>query len=110
MAQRAAKLTVLDPASFILKRQTVCGFWLHCWYRAAKPNEITAMPAMLDRLALLVTGATISTPVIATYGLDQCKQEAIAKSTVTWKGEAHEIVNTQGLLAFADDQTVPPRR
>jgi NADPH:quinone reductase-like Zn-dependent oxidoreductase len=70
------KPMVVNPGSFIFKKQTIRGFWLLYWYQSAKPDEITAM---FDHLAPLVAAGTISTPVAATYRLDQVR-EAIAKA------------------------------
>jgi NADPH:quinone reductase-like Zn-dependent oxidoreductase len=67
---------VVQPSSFIFKKQTIRGFWLLYWYQSAKPDEITAM---FDHLAPLVACGTISTPVVATYGFEQVA-EAIAKA------------------------------
>jgi NADPH:quinone reductase-like Zn-dependent oxidoreductase len=70
------KPMVVNPGSFIFKKQTIRGFWLLYWYQSAKPDEITAM---FDHLAPLIAAGTISTPVAATYRFDQVK-EAIAKA------------------------------
>jgi NADPH:quinone reductase-like Zn-dependent oxidoreductase len=70
------KPMVVNPGSFIFKKQTIRGFWLLYWYQSAKLDEITAM---FDHLAPLVAAGTISTPVAATYRLDQVR-EAIAKA------------------------------
>src|SRR5260221_745009 len=70
------KPMVVQPGSFIFKKQTIRGFWLRYWYQSAKPDEITAM---FDHLAPLVGSGTISTPVVATYGFEQVA-EAIAKA------------------------------
>ena len=70
------KPMVVQPGSFIFKKQTIRGFWLFYWYQSAKPDEITAM---FDHLAPLIAAGTISTPVAATYGFDQAR-EAITKA------------------------------
>jgi NADPH:quinone reductase-like Zn-dependent oxidoreductase len=70
------KPMVVNPGSFIFKKQTIRGFWLLYWYQSAKPDEITAM---FDHLAPLIAAGTITTPVAATYRFDQVK-EAIAKA------------------------------
>lgn len=70
------KPMVVQPGSVIFRMQTVRGFWLLYWYQSAKPDEIAAM---FDHLAPLVAAGTISTPVVATYRLDQVK-EAIARA------------------------------
>jgi len=70
------KPMVVNPGSFIFKKQTIRGFWLLYWYQSAKPEEITAM---FDHLAPLIAAGTISTPVAATYRFDQVK-DAIAKA------------------------------
>jgi NADPH:quinone reductase-like Zn-dependent oxidoreductase len=70
------KPMVVNPGSFIFKKQTIRGFWLLYWYQSAKPDEITAM---FDHLAPLIAAGTISTQVAATYRFDQVK-EAIAKA------------------------------
>ena len=70
------KPMVVQPGSFIFKKQTIRGFWLLHWYQSAKPDEITAM---FDRLAPLIAAGTISAPVAATYGFDQVR-EAITKA------------------------------
>jgi len=70
------KPMVVQPGSVIFRMQTVRGFWLLYWYKSAKPDEIAAM---FDHLAPLVAAGTISTPVVATYRLDQVK-EAIARA------------------------------
>jgi NADPH:quinone reductase-like Zn-dependent oxidoreductase len=70
------KPMVVQPGSFIFKKQTIRGFWLLDWYQAAKPDEITAM---FDHLAPLIAAGTISAPVAATYGFDQFR-EAITKA------------------------------
>jgi NADPH:quinone reductase-like Zn-dependent oxidoreductase len=70
------KPMVVQPGSFIFKKQTIRGFWLRYWYQSAKPDEITAM---FDHLAPLVASGTISTPVVATYRFEQIA-EAIAKA------------------------------
>ena len=67
----------VQPGSLIFRKQTVRGFWLLYWYQSARPEDITAM---FDRLAPLVAAGTLSTPVAATYGLDQVA-EAITKAT-----------------------------
>jgi NADPH:quinone reductase-like Zn-dependent oxidoreductase len=71
------KPMVVQPGSFIFKRQTILGFWLVHWYQLAKPDEITAM---FDHLAPLIAAGTISAPVAATYRFDQVT-EAITKAT-----------------------------
>ena len=70
------KPMVVQPGSFIFKKQTIRGFWLLYWYQSAKPDEITAM---FGHLAPLVASGTISTPVVATYRFEQIA-EAIAKA------------------------------
>jgi NADPH:quinone reductase-like Zn-dependent oxidoreductase len=65
----------VQPPNLIFRKQTVRGFWLRHWYQSARPDDITAM---FDHLAPLVAAGTISTPVAATYGLEQVGQ-AIAK-------------------------------
>ena len=70
------KPMVVQPGSFIFKKQTIRGFWLLYWYQSAKPDDITAM---FDRLAPLIAAGTISAPVAATYGFDQVR-EAITKA------------------------------
>jgi NADPH:quinone reductase-like Zn-dependent oxidoreductase len=70
------KPKVVQPGSFIFKKQTIRGFWLLYWYRSAKPDEITAM---FDHLTPLAASGTISTPVVATYGFEQVA-DAIAKA------------------------------
>jgi NADPH:quinone reductase-like Zn-dependent oxidoreductase len=70
------KPMVVQPGSFIFKKQTIRGFWLRYWYQSAKPDEITAV---FDHLAPLVASGTISTPVVATYRFEQIA-EAIAKA------------------------------
>src|SRR5712675_621309 len=67
------KPMVVQPGSFIFKKQTIRGFWLLYWYQSAQPDEITAM---FDNLTPLIAAGTISTPVAATYGFDEV-QEAI---------------------------------
>jgi NADPH:quinone reductase-like Zn-dependent oxidoreductase len=67
---------VVQPGRLIFNKQTISGFWLLYWYQSANPDEITEM---FDQLAPLVAAGTISTPVIATYGLDQVA-EAITKA------------------------------
>jgi NADPH:quinone reductase-like Zn-dependent oxidoreductase len=66
----------VPPANLIFRKQTIRGFWLRFWYQSAKPDEIAAM---FEHLAPLVAAGAISTPVAATYGLDQVG-EAIAKA------------------------------
>ena len=73
------KPMVVQPGSFIFKKQTIRGFWLLHWYQSAKPDEIAAM---FDYLAPLVASGSISTPVVATYGFEQVA-EAIAKAGET---------------------------
>jgi NADPH:quinone reductase-like Zn-dependent oxidoreductase len=70
------KPMVVNPGSFIFKKQTIRGFWLLYWYRSAKPDEITAM---FDHLTPLIAAGTISTPVAATYRFDKVR-EAITKA------------------------------
>jgi NADPH:quinone reductase-like Zn-dependent oxidoreductase len=70
------KPMAVQPGSLIFRKQTVRGFWLRYWYQSAWPEDVTAM---FDRLAPLVAGGAISTPVAATYGFDQVG-EAIAKA------------------------------
>jgi len=70
------KPMVVQPGGLIFKKQTIRGFWLLFCYQSAQPDEITAM---FDHLAPLVASGTISTPVAATYGLEQVA-EAIAKA------------------------------
>jgi NADPH:quinone reductase-like Zn-dependent oxidoreductase len=70
------KPMIVQPGSFIFKKQSIRGFWLRYWYQTAKPDEITAM---FDHLAPLIAAGTISAPVAATYGFDQFS-EAIAKA------------------------------
>jgi len=70
------KPMVVNPGSFIFKKQSIRGFWLLYWYQSAKPAEITAM---FDHLTPLIAAGTISTPVAATYRFDQFK-EAITKA------------------------------
>jgi len=70
------KPMVVQPGSFIFKKQTIRGFWLLHWYQSAKPNEIMMM---FDHLAPLIAAGTISAPVAATYGFDQVR-EAITKA------------------------------
>src|SRR5712675_540779 len=70
------KPMVVQPGSFIFKKQTIRGFWLLYWYQSAQPDEITAM---FDHLAPLIAAGTISAPVAATYGFDQFR-EAITKA------------------------------
>ena len=70
------KPMVVQPGGLIFKKQTIRGFWLLYWYQSAQPDEIKAM---FDHLAPLVASGTISTPVAATYGLEQVA-EAIAKA------------------------------
>ena len=64
------KPMVVNPGSFIFKKQTIHGFWLLYWYQSATPAEITAM---FEHLAPLIAASTISTPVAATYRFDQVK-------------------------------------
>ena len=70
------KPMVVNPGSFIFKKQTIRGFWLLYWYQSAQPDEITAM---FDHLAPLIAAGTISAPVAATYRFDQVG-EAIDKA------------------------------
>jgi NADPH:quinone reductase-like Zn-dependent oxidoreductase len=70
------KPMVVQPGSFIFKKQSIRGFWLLYWYQTAKPDEIRAM---FDHLAPLIAAGTISAPVAATYGFDQFS-EAITKA------------------------------
>jgi NADPH:quinone reductase-like Zn-dependent oxidoreductase len=70
------KPMVVQPGSFIFKKQTIRGFWLLHWYQSAKPDEIMVM---FDHLAPLIAAGTISAPVAATYGFDQVR-EAITKA------------------------------
>lgn len=70
------KPMAVHPGSLIFKQQSVRGFWLYFWYKAAKPEQITTM---FDHLAPLVAAGTIATPVAATFGLDNVAQ-AIAKA------------------------------
>jgi NADPH:quinone reductase-like Zn-dependent oxidoreductase len=70
------KPMVVNPGSFIFKKQTIRGFWLLHWYQSAKTVEITAM---FDHLTPLIAAGTISTPVAATYRFDQVS-EAITKA------------------------------
>ena len=70
------KPMVVQPGSFIFKKQTIRGFWLLHWYQSAKPVEIMVM---FDHLAPLIAAGTISAPVAATYGFDQVR-EAITKA------------------------------
>jgi NADPH:quinone reductase-like Zn-dependent oxidoreductase len=70
------KPMVVQPGSFIFKKQTIRGFWLLHWYQSAKPDEIRAM---FDHLAPLIAVGTISALVAATYGFDQFS-EAITKA------------------------------
>jgi NADPH:quinone reductase-like Zn-dependent oxidoreductase len=70
------KPMVVNPGSFIFKKQTIRGFWLLYWYQSARPDEITAM---FDHLAPLIAAGTISAPVAATYHFDQVS-EAITKA------------------------------
>jgi hypothetical protein len=71
------KPMVVNPGSFIFKKQTIRGFWLLYWYQSAKPDEITAM---FDHLAPLIAAGAISAPIAATYRFDQARQ-AITKAT-----------------------------
>jgi len=64
------KPVVVNPGSFIFKKQTIHGFWLLYWYQSATPAEITAM---FEHLAPLIATGMISTPVAATYRFDQVK-------------------------------------
>src|SRR5262249_34066901 len=64
------KLMVVNPGSFIFKKQTIHGFWLLYWYQSARPDEITAV---FEHLAPLIADGTISTPVAATYRFDQVR-------------------------------------
>ena len=70
------KPMVVQPGSFIIKKQTIRGFWLLHWYQSAKPDEIMVL---FDHLAPLIAGGTISAPVAATFGFDQVR-EAITKA------------------------------
>jgi NADPH:quinone reductase-like Zn-dependent oxidoreductase len=70
------KPMVVNPGSFIFKKQTIRGFWLLYWYQSAKPDEIIAM---FDHLAPLIAAGTIATPVAATYRFDQVSK-AITKA------------------------------
>ena len=65
---------VVNPGSFIFKKQTIRGFWLLHWYQAARPDAIAAM---FERLAPLIAAGAVSAPVVGTYGFDQVK-EALA--------------------------------
>ena len=62
----------MQPGSLVFQKQTLRGFWLHHWYQAAKPEEITAM---FDRLTPLVAAGRISAPVAATYDFDHARAE-----------------------------------
>jgi len=68
------KPMVVNPGSFIFKKQTIRGFWLLHWYQAARPDAIAAM---FERLAPLIAAGAVSAPVVGTYGFDQAK-EALA--------------------------------
>src|SRR3989442_12379540 len=70
------KPMVVNPGSFIFKKQTIHGFWLLYWYQSATPADITAM---FDHLAPLIAAGTIAAPVAATYRFDQVR-EAITKA------------------------------
>jgi NADPH:quinone reductase-like Zn-dependent oxidoreductase len=71
------KPMVVNPGSFIFKKQTIRGFWLLYWYQSAKPDEITAM---FDHLTPLIAAGAISAPIAGTYRFDQARQ-AITKAT-----------------------------
>jgi NADPH:quinone reductase-like Zn-dependent oxidoreductase len=62
------KPMVVQPGSFIVKKQMIRGFWLLHWYKSAKPDEIREM---FDHLVPLIAAGTISAPVAATYDFDQ---------------------------------------
>jgi NADPH:quinone reductase-like Zn-dependent oxidoreductase len=70
------KPMLVHPSAVIFRRQTVRGFWLAHWYRSATPDAIAAA---FDQLAPMVASGVISTPIAATYRLDQVA-EAIAKA------------------------------
>lgn len=66
----------VQPGSLIFKKQTLRGFWLLDWYQSAEPE---AIKAMFDYLVTIITAGKISTPVVASYDLDQFR-EAISKA------------------------------
>lgn len=70
------KPMAVHPGNLIFKQQTVRGFWLYFWYQKATAEQFTTM---FDYLAPLVASGEISTPVAATFGLEDVKQ-AIAKA------------------------------
>jgi NADPH:quinone reductase-like Zn-dependent oxidoreductase len=68
------KPMVVNPGSFIFKKQTIRGFWVLHWYQEARPDAIAAM---FERLAPLIAAGAVSAPVVGTYGFNQVK-EALA--------------------------------
>jgi NADPH:quinone reductase-like Zn-dependent oxidoreductase len=66
----------VQPGSLIFNKQTLRGFWLLDWYQSAEPE---AIKAMFDYLVPIIAAGKISTPVVASYGLDQFR-EAISKA------------------------------
>ena len=77
------KPMVVNPGSFIFKKQTIHGFWLLYWYQSATPAEITAM---FEHLARLIAASTISTPVAATYRFRPSQGRDHARGPERWQG------------------------
>src|SRR5207249_1440277 len=77
------KPMVVNPGSFIFKKQTIHGFWLLYWSQSATPAEITAM---FEHLAPLIAASTISTPVAATYRFRPSQGRDHARGPERWQG------------------------
>lgn len=83
---------IVTPRELIFKDVSLRGFWLARWFRVTPPAK---QFALLTELAGLIAAGQLSTPIQASYGVEQIK-EAVAAAAAGERQGKILIVPTQG--------------
>lgn len=83
---------VVAPRELIFRNVSLKGFWLARWFRVTPHAQ---QFALLSELAGLIAAGQLSTPIQATYGVEQIK-EAVAAAAAGERQGKILIVPTQG--------------
>jgi NADPH:quinone reductase-like Zn-dependent oxidoreductase len=83
---------IVTPRELIFKDVSLKGFWLARWFRVTPQAK---QFALLSELAGLIAAGQLSTPIQATYGVEQIK-EAVAAAAAGERQGKILIVPTQG--------------
>lgn len=74
----------VSPRELVFRDVTLKGFWLARWFRTTPPAQ---QFALLTELAGLIAAGKLSTPIQATYGVEQIKEAVAAAASGERQGK-----------------------